>query len=381
MNEEAMNFQEEFEQKWNEYQEKHKLYPNIMILGRTGVGKSSLINRIFGREIAPVSDVKPQTQEFDDHYGDDHGLFVNFIDSKGYEINDDAPTSQESMTAFINKVKNEINHRYKQTDKQVHILWYCISVAEHRIEPLDCLLIENLSRIEQTKGRIAVVLTKCDQDDESGSAAIAIKETIDKLNVTNVPVFEVSTDPTLPLELGELIPWSLDALGDQDLKDNFVASQMISLDEKKLRAKKYINAATAAAAGVGAVPISFSDSALLVPIQMTMIVGIINVYGIQSLANISKQVVSDIIISNIGKSIAGNIIKLIPVAGQVVGGIINATVASAITKAIGEACSCICYKACEDIMKGKNVDFENMFDFDLIMDLVKNIMTLEKDNE
>lgn len=382
MSKETKNYREIFEQEWDKYQAKHELYPNIMILGRTGVGKSSLINRIFGSDIAPVSDIRPQTQEFDEYKGKDHGIFVNFIDSKGYEINDDAPMAEAAMTAFMNKVKKEISDRRQKEDSQIHIIWYCISVAEHKIEPIDIELIKQLSSIEYTKKRLSVVLSKCDQDDENGSKATAIKTVIKEEIKSTVPIFEVSTDPKLPLELNDLIVWSKEALGDSDLRDNFVASQMINLNEKKKLAEKYINVAATAAAAIGGAPIpgGISDAALLTPVQMTMIVGIINAYNLKSLANISKQVVSDIVISNLGKSIAGGLIKLIPVAGQIAGGIINATVAASITKALGEACSYICYTACKNIMEGKNVDFENLFDVELLMQIFKEMMKKEENN-
>lgn len=40
-------------------------------------------------------------------------------------------------------------------------------------------------------------------------------------------------------------------------------------------------------------------------------------------------------VSTIGKSVAGNLFKIIPGVGTVVGGVINATVAAAFTEAIG----------------------------------------------
>ena len=37
---------------------------NILVVGQTGVGKSSLINVIFGEDIASVSHTKPETRGF-----------------------------------------------------------------------------------------------------------------------------------------------------------------------------------------------------------------------------------------------------------------------------------------------------------------------------
>ena len=98
---------------------------------------------------------------------------------------------------------------------------------------------------------------------------------------------------------------------------------------------KIIHTAAAAAATTAASPIPFSDAALLIPIQITMITGLYKANG----ANISRGVVDGALratmASRVGKSLAGNILKFIPGVGTIVGGTLNAGVAVAFTEALG----------------------------------------------
>ena len=92
---------------------------------------------------------------------------------------------------------------------------------------------------------------------------------------------------------------------------------------------------TAAAAATAASPIPFSDAALLIPIQTTMITSLYKANG----ANISRGVVDGALkatmVSGLGKSLAGNLLKFIPGVGTIAGGTINATVSVAFTEALG----------------------------------------------
>ncbi|MDN6011613.1 MAG: GTPase [Lactococcus lactis] len=100
-----------------------------------------------------------------------------------------------------------------------------------------------------------------------------------------------------------------------------------------------IHTATVAAGTVSASPIPFSDAAMLVPIQTTMITGLYKANGKNISQGIVQGMVKATIISGFGKSAAGNLIKFVPGVGTVVGGALNATVAIAFTEALGFAVS------------------------------------------
>lgn len=91
------------------------------------------------------------------------------------------------------------------------------------------------------------------------------------------------------------------------------------------------------AAATAASPIPFSDAALLIPIQTTMITGLYKANG----ANISRGVVEGALkatmVSGVGKSLAGNLLKFIPGVGTIAGGTLNAGVAVSFTEALGFA--------------------------------------------
>ena len=98
-----------------------------------------------------------------------------------------------------------------------------------------------------------------------------------------------------------------------------------------------IHTAATAAATTAASPIPFSDAALLIPIQVTMITGLYKANG----ATISRGVVEGAlkasVVSGVGKSVAGNLLKFIPVVGTIAGGTLNAGVAVGFTEALGFA--------------------------------------------
>ena len=355
---ERIRFMDKYEERinaeWEKYRaDKGNMYPNIMLIGTSGAGKSSLINTVFGGNFASVSDVKPETEGYDTIYrGKDHGSTVNLIDTAGYELG--------QGNIYYNAIKEIISQGIDEGP--IHIIWYCIPVTNERVQEMDFDILRKLMQEAKIRNRICVVFTKCDQDTEEGTKAKALKQAISSNVKFPVKCFETSNVKDIELDLPKLIEWSAEAIDDEDLRAKFIGAQMADLEHKRSYAGKIITTATVAAGGVGAAPIPFSDAVLLVPIQVGMISKIIDSYGVSSLANISASVVGDIIITNLGKSIVAGLLKLVPGIGTAVGGMINAGVASALTGAVGVTTSEICYNNVKRFLEGKPVDWSGMFE-------------------
>jgi len=121
----------------------------------------------------------------------------------------------------------------------------------------------------------------------------------------------------------------------------FTAAQKANIALKGKRARKYVKTAAATAAGIGGVPIPFSDAVLLIPTQVGMLASISSCFGLQlTTAFLGTLLASSTGITGatfLGRSVASNLLKLIPGAGYVVGGLISGSTAALITTLLGEA--------------------------------------------
>lgn len=368
----ANRYEEMIQNEWEKFSDKNKMLPNIMLLGATGCGKSSLINLVFQKRLAPVNDNSRGTEGFETYWGKDHDMGVNLIDSRGYEMENGKGESFLEYSKSIRKKLKE-NHE-KEPLAKIHIIWYCISVAGKKIQDYDIEILKLLRKEDELKHRVAVVLTKCDEDDEEGNIAKEYKRILAEEVGEDLPAFEVSTDLNLELDLKKMITWSAEQLDDTDLKEAFIGSQMISLKEKKETAAAKIGFYSLVAAGIGLTPIPMSDAVLLTPLQVTMSTHIIYIYGMENYADIPKALIGNIVVSNLGKAFAGGLLKLIPGIGTFAGGCINAGVASLITSAIGFAISELCYEGCKKIVEGEYQDMTSVIDVGMIQKYVQEYM-------
>ena len=312
---------------------------NIIVAGKMGVGKSTLINAVFKDHLAETGMGRPVT----DHMRKitKRGVPLAIYDTRGFELG----------KVVQNEVKKEVvdtvqkGFATKDINKAIHCIWYCINTASNRVEPEEIQWLKELSRENQiTQVPIIIVLTQAfSKKHADAMRKTLLEENLDVVQIVPVLAQDYEIDDeyvaksygldVLIQVMGEALP--------EELMDTLQHVQIASLAEKKRYAQAAVATAAAASVGEGAAPIPFSDCALLIPTQLSMIVSITVIFGFDVNKSILTALLSSTIGSGgatvLGKSVVAGLLKLIPGAGSVVGGAISAGTAGIITTALGEA--------------------------------------------
>ncbi|QQW92134.1 GTPase RsgA [Helicobacter pylori] len=119
-------------EKMHEAIKKEKLIMNILLMGATGVGKSSLINGLFGQEVAKAGVGKPVTQHLEKYVDEEKGLIL--WDTKGIEATSYHNTMQR-IKERMEEVSRSKGHDKKEAEEEIiHMAYLCILESYPRIE-------------------------------------------------------------------------------------------------------------------------------------------------------------------------------------------------------------------------------------------------------
>ena len=355
MKKDKTKFELGLEKAWKDYlaEERKKKYPNIMLIGVTGAGKSELINSVFGVKIAKTSDNARATEGYSNYYdGHLYGRKINFIDTEGYELG--------QSEKYLQNICDAVNSHYD--DSPVHIIWYCISVANERIEAIDLRVLRAIKDLDAIHGRVCVVFTKCDRDDEESTREKAIKKVLLENKLGNIPTFEVSNNPKWKFQLENLVAWSSEQLEDEDFRQSFIGSQMVDLERKRKEAQEIINAACLS---VGAIKLtetvlSSDMETILAEHQMRMVMKIFSVYGIDCLEGITKKFEDSTALASFGSGLVSRVVKVAPITEKYKD-FLQVTAAAALTKTVGEVASAVSYSYVEKHINGIPVKLEEFY--------------------
>lgn len=130
---------------------------------------------------------------------------------------------------------------------------------------------------------------------------------------------------------------------DEQLDNELKELEFIALNEK---AENAVAVAAAATATTGAIPIPFADTPIMIGEQVALMARICSIYGIDinkdGLKMLATAAISTGGAAIVGKTVATNLLKLIPGAGTVAGSAISAGTASLVTLAMGKAFIEVC---------------------------------------
>ena len=318
---------------------------NLVLFGKTGVGKSTLVNAIFGAEVARTGIGEPVTKG--SHLYLDRVGHLGLIDTQGLEIGKD----DREILRDLDKVIKE--SRKLPLSEQIHVAWYCVRGMDRRFEESEA---EFIRRLDELGLPVIMVFTQVPRrDGHYHPDAIALAEQVIAKNLpieNGRPYFTFAKADEFAGQAAYGLQEVLDATfrcAPEGVHGALTAAQEIDLSRKNSEAQKVIGTAVASAGAAAAIPVPFSDATLLVPIQLGMMAKIAHLYKIKFDRAALMAIISTTAATQVGRATFTGLLKLVPGAGTVVGGAIGAGVAGTFTYAMGQAW----LRVCQQVQAGK----------------------------
>lgn len=310
---------------------------NIIISGKTGVGKSTLINSVFRGNLALTGSGKPVTQRTEEISKEGHPITI--LDTKGLELHD-----YEEIIGELTEVINERSAEHDE-NKHIHVAWLCIHEDGRRIEDAEQKLCE---MFKEKDIPVIVVITKSRSDNgfreqvtkALPSAAMvvsvrAIAEQIDDDGET-ITLKEKGLNELIS-ETSKLLPEAKQRAYANALNSKHAAATKLKIEQ----AEREVNIASVAAGAAAAVPIPFSDAIALVPIQVGMLAKVGVTFGMETstaaLTTLVTSALGSTAATLVGRALVTGLLKMVPGLGSAAGGAIASTTAITLTRTLGAA--------------------------------------------
>ena len=315
---------------------------NLAVFGKTGSGKSTLINAIFGRDVAATGVGAPVTRGVVYHRHPDG--FLGIYDSEGFETGTSGNAILTGLRSLIDADAG------KPIAERIHAVWYLVRWSDRRFEPAQEQFVRELAGMGLPV--ILVVTQVPTRDGTIHPDALSVGEHIDSLKLPISPSGQVVFTNALADRFTDSPVYGLQHLLDatyavvpQAVERALTAAQVVDVSRKKKEVATIIRQAVTVAMGIGAVPVPFADAAVLVPNQVTMIARITAAWGLPPSKSRAFAVAGSVVLTG-GATMAGryavtSLMKVIP-GGAIAGSAISAAVAGTLTKAVGTAWSRVC---------------------------------------
>ncbi len=326
---------------------------NILVLGNSGAGKSTLINAISGVEVQ-TGVGEGNTQKISVYESDTWP--IRLIDTKGFEYN------LWKQIKTINQIKKFTKEQISKDEEDsvgIDAVWYCIEGTTRRMFT-DNINMMNKSIRGWKNVPIFAVITKSYSEIDVEDNKKAVYEAFAKGKKANlkdvIPVvaqaYIINDDMIVqPRGIDELCLATLEC-SDEAKKISEENKFRMILQQKRYNANAVVVGATTAGVVVGAVPVPFADSLILVPLETGLTKSILKIYGIEFSGDLVSAVVGSTAITSVAQTAVSSL-KTIP---NIAASVINAVVAGFFVAALGEAVIGLSESICRGVVDAEKID-------------------------
>ena len=330
----------------------------VAILGRTGAGKSTLINAVFGQDVAATGAGAPVTPSLVEHRPTDGPLVL--LDSRGLELGGDAGEEAADLVA------SEIERRASlAVSEALHVVWFCVDAGTGRFEPSEKELVRRCAERVPT----IVVLTKA--PDPHDADVTELHRYIEELRLPHAGVVSVlAADRRLGGRSFEahgvdaLIGMTIDVLPEA-ARRAFIVTQRHAVEQQVVEARAVVSRAALTAAALG--ERGGVDPTRLARHQLRMLAEVSAIFSVSIPESTQRAMVAAVTRGADGMAqIAQTLLRLLDENGvpgmRIVEGFVAAGAATGATRAVGEAYVRLCREIAVRTLDGRPLPDQELLD-------------------